>query len=100
MALEGEGGGALESAKDLLAATSTLTPVANFFAGDVANRDGVRVAAKDLDGDYRADIVAGIGPTGATTTVRTFAGKSLPLAGAATPLAEFTVASADGVYVG
>ena len=88
------------SAKDLLAATSTLTPLANFFAGDTANRDGVRVAAKDLDGDYRADIVAGIGPTGTTTTVRTFAGKSLPLAGTATALAELNVASADGVFVG
>ena len=89
------------SAKDLLAATSTLTPLANFFAGDTANRDGVRVAAKDLDGDYRADIVAGIGPTGtATKTVRTFAGKSLPLTGAATALGELNVASTDGVFVG
>ncbi len=99
----GPGGGPrvlVLSARDLLAATSTLTPLANFFAGDAADRDGVRVAAKDLDGDYRADIVAGIGTTGTTPTVRTFAGKSLPLGGAATALTEFNVVSTYGVFVG
>jgi hypothetical protein len=39
----------------------TLSPVANFFAGDANARDGVRVAVKDLDGDSLADIVAGTG---------------------------------------
>ena len=38
------------------------TVVANFFAGDSSNRGGVRVAARDLDGDRRADIVTGSGP--------------------------------------
>ena len=38
--------------------------MANFFAGDPDNRDGVRVAVNDLDGDDRADIVAGPGRPG------------------------------------
>ena len=88
------------SAKDLLAPTSNLTPVANFFAGDAADRDGVRVAAKDLDGDYRVDLVVGLGPNGAAKPVRTFAGKSLPLGGAATPLGEIATSSLLGVSVG
>lgn len=36
---------------------SELTPLANFFAGDPNNRDGVRVAAANLDGDRFADLV-------------------------------------------
>ncbi len=99
----GPGGGPrvlVLAAKDLLAATSTQTPLANFFAGDPANRDGVRVAAKDLDGDYRTDVVAGLGPNGTDNAVRTFAGKSLPLSGVATPLGEFAVPTLGGVFVG
>ncbi len=88
------------SGRDLLAPASTLTAVANFFAGDASGRDGVRVAVKDLDGDYRADIVTGLGPNGIDKSVRTFAGKSLPLTGAATPLAEFDAAPTGGVSVG
>jgi len=99
----GPGGGPrvlVLGAKDLLGATSTLTPLANFFAGDSANRDGVRVAVKDLDGDYRVDLVAGLGPDGTDKAVRTFAGKSLPLGGVATPLGEFDVLAPHGVSVG
>jgi hypothetical protein len=51
-------------------------PVANFFAGDVDNRGGVRVSAKDLDGDTRADIVVGDG-SGAGTRVTAYAGRDL-----------------------
>jgi Repeat of unknown function (DUF5650)/FG-GAP-like repeat len=48
--------------RSLMANGSTsLTPVANFFAGNAESRDGVRVAVKDLDGDQFADIVAGTG---------------------------------------
>ncbi|MFO0805296.1 MAG: VCBS repeat-containing protein [Gemmataceae bacterium] len=37
-------------------------PLANFFvAGNSTNRGGVRVAAKDLDGDARADLAVGSG---------------------------------------
>ncbi len=39
-----------------------LTFEANFFAGDVNQRQGVPVAALELDGDGRADIVAGRPP--------------------------------------
>ena len=38
--------------------------IANFFAGDVDNRGGVRVAARDLDGDRIAEIIGGAGPGG------------------------------------
>jgi hypothetical protein len=44
--------------------SGTQTQVANFFAGDPANRGGVRVAAKDLDGDSKADLVTGAGTGG------------------------------------
>jgi uncharacterized delta-60 repeat protein len=36
-------------------------PVGNFFAGDPTGRGGVRVAARDADGDDRADVVAASG---------------------------------------
>jgi hypothetical protein len=35
--------------------------IANFFAGETASRDGVRVAIRDLDGDSSADLVVGAG---------------------------------------
>ncbi len=82
-------------------AAGTQTPVANFFAGDVNNRDGVRVAVKDLDGDYRADIVTGLGSAG-TPQVRTFLGKNLaaPTPTATTDLNPFNAPPAGGVFVG
>lgn len=46
-----------------LVTTCTLTPVANFFAGPSSLRGGVRVAAKDFDGDGRAELVTGSGDT-------------------------------------
>ena len=50
------------SGQGLLASNGqTQTPVANFFAGNTDNRGGVRVSAKDLDGDGRADLVVGDG---------------------------------------
>jgi hypothetical protein len=52
--------GALVSAGDIAAADAA--PVANFFvAGDSADRDGVRVAAVDCDGDGRADVATASG---------------------------------------
>jgi hypothetical protein len=54
--------------------------VANFFAGDAANRGGVRVAAGDLDGDAVADLVVGSGD-GAGSRVTGYAGKSIPADG-------------------
>jgi glucose/arabinose dehydrogenase len=46
-----------------IAAGAVLT-LADFFAGDPAVRGGVRVAARDLDGDGRAEIATGEAPGG------------------------------------
>ena len=50
--------------------------LANFFAGDAANRGGVRVVARDLDGDNKADVVVGAG-TGAGSRVTGYTGKAI-----------------------
>jgi hypothetical protein len=72
----------------------------NFFAGDVENRGGVRVAAKDLDGDARADLVVGSG-AGAGSRVSGYLGADLQLAGgpAAFDFDAFP-GFAGGVFVG
>src|SRR5207248_902900 len=51
--------------------------LANFFAGNTDERGGVRLAAANLDGDDRADIIAGSGEGGGTTVVGYF-GKNVP----------------------
>jgi len=44
--------------------------LANFFAGDIENRGGIRVAVKNVDNDQRADLIVGEGDNaGSTTTV-------------------------------
>lgn len=62
----GPGGGPRVLAIDgqQLIQKNTQTPIANFFAGDDGLRGGVRVAAKDFDGDGKADLVTGSGDTG------------------------------------
>ena len=50
--------------------------VANFFAGNKDNRGGVRVSAKDLDGDKFADLVVGDGD-GAGSQVTAYRGSKL-----------------------
>ena len=90
------------SGKDLTAAPSVQTPVANYFAGDVANRDGVRVAVRDLDGDYKADVVVGLGSAG-VPQVRTFLGKNTAAAGPVTATTDnnpFATPPVGGVFVG
>ncbi|OWK40870.1 Ig-like domain repeat protein [Fimbriiglobus ruber] len=78
----GPGGGPrvlVVSGKALLTEGSTAaiaSPVANFFAGDVNSRGGIRVAAKNLDGDKDADVVVGAG-TGAGSQVTAYLGKNL-----------------------
>jgi hypothetical protein len=78
----GPGGGPrvlVVSGKELLSAgavAAIATPVANFFAGNVDNRGGIRVAAKNLDGDDHADLVVGDG-TGAGSRVTAYLGKAL-----------------------
>ena len=93
------------SGKDLVAAGNKQTVVGNFFAGDANNRDGVRLAVKDLDGDSNADVVVGLGSAG-SPQVRGFAGKDFaatvngpaPTAIAALDLNPFT--NPGVVYVG
>ncbi|VTS08722.1 DUF4397 domain-containing protein [Tuwongella immobilis] len=63
--------------KTLLASNgATLTTLTNFFAGNVNARNGVRVSAKDLDGDLLADLVIGRG-AGDGTTGSVYLGKNL-----------------------
>ena len=46
---------------------ANTTPFASFFAGDSANRGGVRVAAKVLDSDLFVDVITGVGEKGGDT---------------------------------
>jgi hypothetical protein len=74
--------------------------LANFFAGNPDNRGGVRVVAKDLDGDAKTDLVVGDG-TGAGSHVtvydgKDFAGGTAPEAFAADAYPGFN----GGVFVG
>ena len=56
---------------DLLApAGPTLTPIANFFAGDVENRGGVRVAVKDQAGDAGTELVVAPGKAAGSAVSR------------------------------
>ncbi len=77
----GPGGGPRVFALSGQALASTGEPdqvqVANFFAGDTANRGGIRIVAKDLDGDARADLVTGDG-TDAGSRVTGYAGVAIP----------------------
>jgi hypothetical protein len=74
---------------------------ANFFAGDTSNRGGVRVAARDLDGDGFADLVAGSG-TGAGSRVTGYSGRGAPANGAPVELFAFNALPGftGGVFVG
>ena len=62
----GPGGGPRVVAWDgrALVATNSLTRDADFFAGDEANRGGVRVGPSDLNGDGQPDLVTGTGRGG------------------------------------
>jgi hypothetical protein len=64
----GPGGGprvlALSGVDLMKGAPGQAKKLANFFAGDDTNRGGIRVVAKDLDGDGTVDIVSGSGRTG------------------------------------
>ncbi len=77
----------------------TLTPLANFFAGDPAGRSGVSVAVKTLDGDTRADLVVDY-PTPAGARVVSYLGSSLAPAGTPPVARDFGTLDPLGVYVG
>ena len=75
--------------------TSALqTPLADVFVGDVNQRGGVRVSAKDLNGDGRIEIVTG---SGTGNQVQVLNASGLTPAGS---LAPFGVNELDGIYVG
>jgi hypothetical protein len=62
------------------ALTASPTPVRDFFAGNLADRNGLFVAAGDFSGDKLADIVVSTG-AGNSPTVRVYNGATLaPLA--------------------
>jgi len=82
--------------------TTVLDPIANFFAGDVTNRGGIRVAVKHLDGDATADILTGSG-TGAGSRVTAYLGKNTSLAAGTPPTVldfDAFAGSKAGVFVG
>lgn len=87
------------SGKSLL--TNAYITRANFFAGNLEDRGGVRVAVKNLDGDAKADIVVGAGE-GSGNRVTGYLGSSIQPDG--TPLSEFNLDAfpgfAGGVFVG
>jgi hypothetical protein len=58
----GPGGGPRVSVFDGRGLVQSDTPnrTVDFFAGDASNRDGVRLAVKNLDGDDLADLVVGV----------------------------------------
>ena len=74
---------------------------ADYFAGGVANRGGVRLAVKDLDGDAKADLVTGAG-SGAGSRATAYLGVALLTPG--TPPEQFAFDAfpgfAGGVFVG
>lgn len=82
-----------------LVATGTVNPIANFFAFPDSIRTGVRVAAVNLNGDNRIDIVAGMG--GGRALVRGFVGSDT-LFGNPAAIFEYEpfVGSTTGVFVG
>ncbi len=83
--------------RDLLA--NAQTRIADFFAGDVNNRGGVRVAVKDLDGDTRADLVTGAG-SGAGSRVTAYLGRNIGPTGTPPVAFDFEVGGGNGVFVG
>ncbi len=86
------------SGKGLL--TNQYVPVANFFAGNDANRGGVRIAARDLNADGSFEILAGDGP-GGEGRLRVYTGSDLIQGGLDPRLNVVAFAgAAGGVFVG
>ena len=78
---------------------AALPALADFFTWDEHDRAGIRVAAKDVDGDGRAELIVGSGnKTQAAVRVIPFDQMSKPTTALANPFAN--PATIDGVYVG
>jgi hypothetical protein len=101
----GPGGGprvAVFDGKTLLP-NPAAPPVASFFSGDPAGRSGVTVAARDTDGDGKAEVITGTAPVlsfapgpAPVVTVYTVTGGSASQVRTFSPLDPST----DGVFVG
>jgi len=94
--------GALVSTGNVAGAQAS--PVANFFvANNTTDRGGVRVAAKDADGDTRADVVVASGE-GSPARVRVYLGANVGGGGEPAALQDLfpfgTALLAGGVFVG
>jgi hypothetical protein len=90
------------SGKDLASGNlGNPATLANLFAGNPDNRGGVRLAAKDLDGDGRADLIVGDG-AGSGSHVTAYSGKDLLAGGSPSKLFDFDASPGDigGVFVG
>ena len=82
--------------------SSTLVPLGNFFAGNPANRGGVRVAVKNFDDDMKADLVTGAGRA-AGSRVSAYLGTNItPTSGTPAAFLDFDAFSGfeGGVFVG
>jgi uncharacterized delta-60 repeat protein len=85
--------------------TAILNPLTNFFvADDITSRGGVRVLARDVDGDNQADLVTASGE-GELARVRVYRANTILNKSAAPPAdQEFApfdgIALASGVFVG
>jgi hypothetical protein len=78
---------------------AVLPALADFFALDAADRDGIRIATRDLNGDGRAELIVGSGDrTSARVRVIPFEQFSVPTAPLFNPFA--SPLTIDGVYVG
>ncbi|CAN5302169.1 hypothetical protein BH11PLA2_BH11PLA2_31690 [soil metagenome] len=64
------------SGKGLLSNSNNPQPFIDFFFGNTSTRKGVRVAAKDLDGDGISDLVVGSAPTAGSTVTGFAAGST------------------------
>ncbi len=84
-------------------AFAQASPLANFFvSNNMADRGGVRVAAKNVDGDRRQDIVVGSG-AGSSGLVRVYLSRSVTPTGepkAFQDINPFNTTLPGGVYVG
>ena len=64
-----------------LTATGKQTQIANFFAGDSNDRTGVRVSAKDIDGDGKADIITSSKSATSSTEVNAYLANGISMSG-------------------
>ncbi len=98
----GEGGGPRVVVYDGAALSAgRIVQVASFMAGDGSGQSGVRVAAADVDGDGRADILTGPGPN-SDGVVRAFSGLSALRSATPAVLKQFRSSdwAVNGAFVG